>query len=304
MSKNTNYYQSRINLALDYLNKHLGEEIKMKELAAISHFSLFHFQRIYRALMNESPYETLLRLRLEKAVFLLKHRPLMKISTVAYESGFPTAENFSRQFRARFKVSPKGFKKDKELQNSRIYQEYNPNDFFLRIEESRKEPGKTFSVEIENLESIPIAFIRAIFGADGSGLTERYLELMQWAEKHEIKTTGERTRFGMSIDNPEVTPASKYRYDFALAVTQKHPNEGLVEFGEMPAAAYATVHCQGKLDEVAKAWDYLYKVWLPQSAYLPLHYPAIEEFVQGPEEIGWENFNLKCRLPVELNQVK
>lgn len=298
MSKKT-YYPSKIKQALQYINEHLDEDIQMGKLAELSHFSLFHFQRIFKAITGESPYESLLRLRLEKSVFLLKYAAKLSISEIAYESGFPSPENFSRQFKNRYKISPSAFRKDKTLHNSKIYQEHHPKDFYLRIEHSRKIASEDFTVVIEELPEIPIAISKAVFGSDGSGMIEKYFDLIAWAEKNEIAYKGyELKRFGMSIDNPEVTPASKFRYDFALSIDKTYPKDDLIEFGAIPKASYATVHAIGSLETVAQAWDFLYKKWLPESDYLPLHYPAIEEFIKGPEEIAWEQFDLKCRIPI------
>lgn len=296
--ENSTFYQQRINKAVAHINQHLKEDIRIAQLADIAHFSAFHFQRLYKALQGESPYETLLRLRLEKAIFLLKNYAQLKVLDIAFECGFASVENFSRQFKARFQCTPSAYKKSPSLQNSRIYHENVANDFYHRIEESRAIPPKSFAVTIEKLAAIPIAFIRAIFGHDGSLLVQRYQKLMSWALNQQIPYQGLLTRFGMSIDNPEVTPANKYRYDFAIKVAQPFVPEGLIEYGEIPQNLFATVHCIGKLNDVAQAWDYLYKHWLPSSGYIPVHYPAIEEFVQGPEEIGWEDFNVKCRIPV------
>ncbi len=299
----TTYYQAKINRALNHINTNLHEEINVKTLANLSGFSLFHFHRIFKAITDETPYEFLLRLRLEKSIFLLKYRSGLKISEIGYESGFASAENFSRQFKARFNISPTAFRKNKKLHNSRIYQEYNPDDFYLRIENSRKLSKKSFTVEIESLPAIPIAISKAVFGADGSGMIDKYLKLMDWAESNNINIKGELTRFGMSIDNPEVTPANKYRYDFALKINKSYPAFEDLEFGSIPAAEYATIHVKGILENVAQAWDYLYRDWLPNSQYVPAHYPAIEEFIQGPEEIGWETFNLKCRVPIIKREI-
>lgn len=293
-----NYYHARINKALKHIDSNLSEEISVQKLAELSGFSLFHFHRVFKAITSETPYESLLRLRLEKSIFLLKYRSELNISQIGFESGFSSPENFTRQFKTRYKITPGQFRKDKTLHNSRIYQETNPDDFYLRIEESRKLNQETYTVEIERLPEIPIAYSKAIFGMDGSGMIEKYLNLMSWAEKHNINSKGDLTRFGMSIDNPEVTPASKFRYDFAIRTFDKHSEEDGIEFGTIPEAEYATVHVQGKLENVAQAWDFLYKSWLPESDFVPVHYPAIEEFVQGPEEIGWENFNIKCRIPI------
>ena len=292
------YYYSRINKALKYIDSNLKEELNIKELAQISGFSSFHFHRIFKAMTGESPYDLLLRLRLEKSIFLLKYRPNLNIAEIGFESGFSSPENFSRQFKSRFKLSPSAFRKNKKLHNSRIYQEYHPNDFYLRIESGRQLNKHNFTVEIERLAEIPIAYTKAIFGTDGSEMIAKYLELMDWAKNNHIKSTGELTRFGMSIDNPDVTPASKFRYDFALRIDKPYPPFEGIHFGTIPQAEYASVHVIGKLENVAQAWDFLYKSWFPNSEYIPMHYPAIEEFIKGPEEIGWESFNLKCRVPI------
>ena len=294
------YYESRIVKALDFINKNLHNEITIEELSKKSFFSSFHFQRIYKSLLGESPYETILRLRLEKAVFLIKNERKMLLNEIALKCGFPSYENFSRQFKQRFNCTPTQFKKDKALQNSRIYQEFHPNDFYTCITESRNKDLKEYEVTIEMLPNIEIAFVRAIFGIDGSGLIEKYQHLMEWAKRNSIPFQGEKKRFGMSIDHIDVTPAKTFRYDFALTVDgRKMMPEGIIEIGNIPNGKYATIHCVGKIEDVAQAWDYLYKKWLPESNYKPKHYPALEEFVQGPEEIGWENFNIKCRIPIE-----
>ena len=292
-------YRKRLNKVIEYVQGHLDEEIKMEKLAQISHFSPFHFQRIYKAIIQETPYETLFRLRLEKSIFLLKHYPHLKISEVAFQCGFPSIENFSRQFKRRFSTTASQFKKNKKLQNSRIYQEKNLEDFYHYIKEGRNTDSETFKVKIDKLPNISIAYIPAVFGADGSLLIKKYQELMHWVEQNDIPYQGELRRFGMSIDNPSVTPAGKFRYDFAIKIEQSYPPEGLIEFGKIPSGQFATVHVKGKLHQVAQAWDHLYRYWLPNSGYIPKHQNALEEFIQGPEEIGWENFNIKCRIPIK-----
>lgn len=298
--KEENYYESRIIKAVEYLNRNLAKPLRMEDLAKQSHFSSFHFQRIYKSVLDESPYETILRLRLEKSVFLIKHRPHLKLAEIAIQSGFETYENFSRQFKNRFNCSPSQYKKDKELQNSRIYQENLPEDYYHHVVKSREIEQQEFTVKIESLETISIAFVRAMYGADGSGLVDKYHALMDWVKEKGIPYQGERRRFGMSIDQMDVTPSSKFRYDFAINIENRMlAPEKIIEIGEIPGGEYATVHCKGKLVDVAQAWDYLYKFWLPNSQFEPKHFPAVEEFVQGPEEIGWEDFNVKCRIPIQ-----
>lgn len=293
------HYAVRISRALRFIDDHLAEDIRISDLAGAASFSDFHFQRLFKAITGETPYDAILRLRLEKAVFLLRHHHHLRIADLAAQCGFPSPENFSRQFKQRFGFSPSAFRRNKELQKSRIYQEPQETDFYLAIQESRQVDSPDFNVDLEWREPTPVALIRAVFGADGTGLVEAYLELEAWANQVGLAYQGPNRRFGRSVDDPEVTPTGKYRYDFAFHLDQKVPLEGKIEKAELPGGWYATVAVQGDLTKVAQAWDHLYKVWLPHSGYLPRHLPALEEFIRGPEEIGWTTFDLKCRIPVE-----
>ncbi len=294
-------YHEKINAVLNHIDKQLGETIQINDLAKVSHFSPFHFQRIFKSIVGETPYEFILRLRLERSVRYLKFRANQSIAEIAYACGFPSPENFSRQFKSRFGFSPSQFRRDKKLHNSRIYQEPNQEDFYLVYEKSRAALSEmNFEVSLESLPELKIAYIRAVFGEDGSGLVEKYLELMKWVEEEGIAYKGPLKRFGMSIDDVSVTPVGKYRYDFAVRMDRAEPpTSDLIEVGVIPQGTYATLTVDGDLAAVARAWDYLYTVWLPDSGYAPRDFPAIEEFLQGPEEIGWDRFVMNCRVPIE-----
>lgn len=64
MTKRLNIYQIKMNKALRFINDNLDQKIRIADLAEVSHFSLFHFQRLYKAMQMETPYDTILRLRL------------------------------------------------------------------------------------------------------------------------------------------------------------------------------------------------------------------------------------------------
>ena len=293
-----NYYQLRINQAIRYLNEHLTEEVSVEQLAKAAHFSTFHFQRIYKYLQGESPYETLIRLRLERAASILKYNNADSIAFIARACGFASPEHFSRQFKDRYGVTPSSLRNEPELLNSRMYQEKFQSPYYPRGDEKIETENWNFEVVIEELDDIPVYLIRAIFGKDGSILVQRYTELIEWAESQGVPYQGPMTRFGMSIDSMDITPAPLYRYDYAITASANASLTGLIEKSSIPGGLYATVHCQGDLSKVAAAWSYLYQDWLPLSGYVPRHHPALEEFLQGPEDIGWTQFNLNCRIPI------
>ena len=92
------YYYEALNRVLQHIDANLSSDLKLQQLAQLSHFSPFHFQRIFKSIVGENPYEYILNRRLEQAIFMLKHRPKPSITAIAYDCGFPSPENFSRQF--------------------------------------------------------------------------------------------------------------------------------------------------------------------------------------------------------------
>jgi DNA gyrase inhibitor GyrI/AraC-like DNA-binding protein len=295
MAAHSGYYKERINRSLAFITEHLSEPIKIADLADTAHFSTFHFQRLFKAMQGESPYDYILRLRLEKSIFHLKHYKTMSVTDVAFACGFESLENFSRQFKAKFGFAPSQLKHHEQMKNSRIHQEAFVPAPYLGEENVLDDD---FDIILEQRPKETVAFIRCIFGADGAGLLEGYNELLAWY-KERYQSDAFPQRFGMSVDDPDVTPANKYRYDFAVRVPEAILPEGKIGAAEIPAGLYASVRVIGDIRNVAKAWDFLYKHWLPKSEFVPRHYPAIEEFVQGPESIGWETYDMWARIPLE-----
>ncbi|WP_315823822.1 AraC family transcriptional regulator [Paraflavitalea speifideaquila] len=107
-------YTSRINRVMDYIDAHLESPLTLDELATVSHFSKFHFSRIFWGLTGETPFEFLSRLRLEKAASLLNMQAQMPILQIAHKCGYTDKSVFSRNFKTQFKVSPSAYRKSRQ----------------------------------------------------------------------------------------------------------------------------------------------------------------------------------------------
>ena len=57
-------YQQRINVLVEYINNHLGEDIDLNKLAEISGFSRWHFHRIFAEFLGEPVGTFIVRMRL------------------------------------------------------------------------------------------------------------------------------------------------------------------------------------------------------------------------------------------------
>lgn len=97
--------------AVQFIETHLQEEIKVADIAEAVHFSLFYFCRIFNQTAHHSPYDYLIRRRLSEAARLLTD-PAQRITDVAFAYRFGSPESFSRAFRRMFGCLPSQWQKD------------------------------------------------------------------------------------------------------------------------------------------------------------------------------------------------
>lgn len=90
-------------------------ELDLPALAEESGFSYPHFRRIFRQLTRMSPGAYRNEQRMEQARLLLAYRHL-RVSEVAERLGYSDQFVFSRQFKKRFKISPKHYAEKYRMQ--------------------------------------------------------------------------------------------------------------------------------------------------------------------------------------------
>ncbi|GEM_PF-2187764 len=66
-NKTVNEYIFRINRTFDYIENNIDKPITLEELASVANFSKFHFSRIFQSIIGETPFQFIVRVRLEKA---------------------------------------------------------------------------------------------------------------------------------------------------------------------------------------------------------------------------------------------
>lgn len=94
--------------ALDFMDRKIGEEVSLDEIAGAACVSRSHFARLFRISTGDSPMGYLLRLRIERAKALLAGGD-QSICAIALTLGFFDQSHFSRTFRRITGVSPSEF---------------------------------------------------------------------------------------------------------------------------------------------------------------------------------------------------
>ena len=94
---------------VDWLQQHLAEPVTIEDLAARAAMSRRTFARQFLASTGTTPYQWLLRQRVQHAQRLLETSDLT-IDVVAWKSGFVTADNLRKHFKRSVKTTPQGYR--------------------------------------------------------------------------------------------------------------------------------------------------------------------------------------------------
>src|SRR6204780_2411276 len=287
-------YAQRINRVIDYLRGNLDRQVKLEELAKVACFSEFHFHRIFGAISGETLNNFTNRLRLEKAARLLRYSD-QNLTDIALECGFSSSATFSRAFRTGYDTSPSQFRKSGEIKKSKICKELFPEDEY-GLPMSAEEKRAAFPVRLIDIPERRVAYIRVTNAFEMERVLGALKTVIEWAKSQDVFSQG--ILFGMTVDDPHVTPKHLYRYEVCLASSLPFEcMEGMSKL-KMPAMRYAAIKVSGDIHKVATAWDYLYRDWLMSSPYEAEHAPALEVFLDKENATDWSHFELELCLPV------
>ena len=98
----------KLQMALDYIQAHLSTDISLEHLAQTVGMSRHHFSRLFKQSMGYSPYQYVLRCRVERAKRLLLQRQI-SIAAIALTVGFASQSHFTQHFKRIVGVTPKQF---------------------------------------------------------------------------------------------------------------------------------------------------------------------------------------------------
>jgi AraC-like DNA-binding protein len=99
----------RVGNVIGALEKDFHRDWKLDELLDIAHMSRSNLMRVFRKATGQSPIEYLVRLRIQKAMSLLRNTD-QTVTEIALQVGFNDSNYFTRQFRKTLGQSPRKFR--------------------------------------------------------------------------------------------------------------------------------------------------------------------------------------------------
>ena len=298
-------YVERVNRAIDHIIGHLarGETPGLTDVARAADLSPFHFHRVFQMVVGSTVAEFVRERRLDRALFLMAHRPKATLTAVALDAGYASPSDLSRSFRRKFGVAPsrfdmrawrktnltrleqfvrqgaQGWGDRSSLEIQKLPPRHNPDRFNVRI---RELPPKT------------VAYIRVSDPYKPHAVTQAATRLMRWADDH---AHSDAAWFGYQWENPEITPLERCQYHVAVEADGFAPRGEIGRF-RFPAMLVAQVEIRGPIELELRALQWLYGSWLPRSGYVPDDHPCFEAWIGKPFAHGTAHFELHAQLPI------
>jgi AraC family transcriptional regulator len=290
-------YIERVNRAIDHVVSHLGEPLRLREIARAARLSPFHFHRVFQALVGATPAEFVKRLRLEKALGLMARSRAPSLTAIAQACGFSSSSDFSRCFKQRFDVAPSAFDIEawRAAHGDELEATVRRNSVPLHVSclPARRNPDK-FRVTIRDIAPRHVAYICVARPYQGDAVMRAIRRLVAWAERHGL--AGGQW-LGYQWDNPEITSLEDCRYYAAVEAEQFIPRGEIGRFAFGPMTV-AQIEIRGDLELELRALQWLYGAWLPRSGYVPDDYPGFEAWIGRPFAYGSEYFEIRVQLPI------
>lgn len=104
---------TQVEAALRYVEKHYGEQIRARDLAAACGLSETHFRRLFLKNMNLPPMEYVNKVRIREACRLM-NEPASSLEEIAMKTGFVSMSTFNRNFTRFLGTSPHAWRKSKK----------------------------------------------------------------------------------------------------------------------------------------------------------------------------------------------
>jgi AraC family transcriptional regulator len=106
---NASFSPKDFSAVINYIQNNLSEKIALSDLSNLMNMSQSYFSRAFKETTGTSPYQYLMRCRVQKSKLLLKAN--FDLARVAQETGFSSSSHFISTFRRFSSVTPEQFRK-------------------------------------------------------------------------------------------------------------------------------------------------------------------------------------------------
>ncbi len=278
----------RIFNIINYIEKNMYEPIDIHDIARASNYSTYHFCRIFRSLVGDSPKEYLRKRRLTIAAERLA-KGESSILNIALDCQFESHASFTRSFKQLFKLTPEQYREKSDPFRLIYKDQFSPHmlhhlqnrlamepEIVMRSEIKVVGVARHYQEEDLDIETLWSAFRPNVaqivnrVGADAFGIYEEYQE--------SEANVGFSYICSVEVSDFDNVPAGM------IART-------------IPEHLYAVFQHKGAISFLPDTLKYIWGSWLPKSHYDYVEKPDFELYSPGTQAEGAEKI-LFLYIPV------
>ncbi|WP_029906600.1 GyrI-like domain-containing protein [Prevotella sp. 10(H)] len=276
-------YAKRINTVIEYIGSNLDKEMDLNELAGVSNFSVYHFHRIFRAIVGEPIGAFIVRIRVETAARLLRYTSL-PIQDIAYNVGYATPSSLTKVFRQFYNISPTDYRNNKSYTIMKPLQP--TSDVQLKAPKI---------VELETKKAIYVRLQGDYRTVDYAGA---FKKLWAFVKENGLYSAGIE-HLSISHDDPKVTETEKLRTDVCLVITKPVEPKGEIGVREILGGKFAIFTYVGPYDDLENVFNTVYRKWLPESGYKLRMEQGFEKYINDPNRVTPDKLKTELYIPIE-----
>lgn len=287
----THDYQRRVNAVINHVAADLTRTYSIDELASVSHFSKFHFHRVFKAISGESVSELVCRLRLEAAAATLIYSPSSSVTTVAMDHGFSSGANFTKAFSKVFGCSPSAYRtsNSRTPENSKIGK--------AKAGSAWDTLSANSDVGIVDQPQVRLAYLRRHGAYDHEEIERMHMDLREWVDERDCAAS-DPLSIGITWSDSHIATEERWRYDACLSVRSGTQGRGRVNTQTLPSCRTAQLRVSiapNESPDLRAYWDWLLGHWLVRSRYELEAAPSYEIYDEADEP---DRFNVRLCLPL------
>lgn len=288
-----------VNSIIDQIRLNPSVRLDLNSAAAVAGYAPHHFHRLFTNAAGETLQQFSSRTRLANAARLLGSGWKGSLLELALGCGFNSAEDFSRQFRARYTHSPR-----EAQRGARVCINDTRHLRMNRIAQLRKVYTHHFirKIHITELPALDIVYGR-VFGAmeKPDAVRDMLQKIFSWATKTNYVDFKQPIQLvGIGWDNMDTTPFDRYIYDAGIVIRRCVPllREPWMNHLKVPSRKYVVIDFEGDLAAEEDAFDYLHYSWFQKNGLYPAIAPSFEVFSDEQSLHDWNNLKIKLMVPV------
>ena len=292
------FYLQSVQRVVTALVTHLDESADLDALASLACLSPFHFHRIFRGMVGETPLELLRRLRLERGAHMLLHTD-EPVTHIAYRAGYETHEAFTRAFRGAFGEAPSVFRRRTSARavlparSGLHYQHTGTLSHFTACDTG----GHAMQIDIETLPALRLATVAHVGPYDQIGTA--FEKLGAIAGRAGLFANPDAMMIATYDQDPDGIPVEELRSRAGITIPEQSALPDGTEEQRIAAGRYARYAHIGGFENLGDVWSRFMGEALPASGHLVAHGPAIEIYRSDMRTTPKDELRTDLMVPVQ-----